>query len=169
MYVIFLQVEKVPLQMCNVRDTSCVCVMLSTAMTVLCQWCLNEYGALVEWYWWSKIKMRGENPVPGPLHPLKFPPGLAWGWTQASTLWRQQLICWPIAQSFSETHNVRFTKVCRWWVLYHIDIFVNCNWVVTRWQKYSIYLHTNNTKNDTKQYIEQHNNFGRVRAVPRLG
>ena len=25
------------------------------------------------------------------------------------------------------------------------DIFVNCNWVVTRWQKYSTHLHTNNT------------------------
>jgi hypothetical protein len=26
-----------------------------------------------------------------------------------------------------------------------IDIFVNCNWVTTRWQLYSTYLHTNNT------------------------
>jgi hypothetical protein len=26
-----------------------------------------------------------------------------------------------------------------------LDIFVNCNWVVTRWQKYSTHLHTNNT------------------------
>ena len=25
------------------------------------------------------------------------------------------------------------------------DIFVNCNWVVTRWQKYSTHLHSNNT------------------------
>jgi len=24
-------------------------------------------------------------------------------------------------------------------------IFVNCNWVVTRWQKYNTHLHTNNT------------------------
>jgi len=32
-----------------------------------------------------------------------------------------------------------------------IDIFVNCNWFVTRWQQYSTHLHTNNTKNDTKQ------------------
>ena len=31
------------------------------------------------------------------------------------------------------------------------DIFVNCSWVDTRWQKYSTYLHTNNTYNDTKQ------------------
>jgi len=27
----------------------------------------------------------------------------------------------------------------------NIDIFVNCNWVDTRWQKYSTHLHTNNT------------------------
>ena len=39
------------------------------------------------------------------------------------------------------------------------DIFFNCNWFVTRWQ----YTFTH------KQYIEQHNNFGRVQAVPRLG
>ena len=26
-----------------------------------------------------------------------------------------------------------------------LDIFVNCNWVVIRWQQYSTHLHTNNT------------------------
>jgi hypothetical protein len=36
-----------------------------------------------------------------------------------------------------------------------IDIFVNCNWVVTRWQKYSTHLHTNNIHNDTKQTIHR--------------
>jgi hypothetical protein len=35
-----------------------------------------------------------------------------------------------------------------------IDIFVNCNWVDTRWQQYSTHLHANNTQNDTI------NNFG---------
>jgi hypothetical protein len=40
-------------------------------------------------------------------------------------------------------------------------IFVNCNWVDTRWQQYSTHLHTNNTYNNII-------NFGRVRAVPRL-
>jgi hypothetical protein len=56
------------------------------------------------------------------------------------------------------------------------DIFVNCNWVATWWQLYSTHLHTNNTQNGKKQiYIEkhknweQHKNFGRVRAVSRLG
>ena len=29
------------------------------------------------------------------------------------------------------------------------NIFVNCNWVVTRWQQYSTYLHTNNTQYNT--------------------
>ena len=36
-----------------------------------------------------------------------------------------------------------------------IDIFVNCNWVVTRWQQYSTHLHTNNIQNDTKQTIHR--------------
>jgi hypothetical protein len=35
-----------------------------------------------------------------------------------------------------------------------IDIFVNCNWVDTRWQWYSTHLHTNNTQDNTI------NNFG---------
>ena len=30
-------------------------------------------------------------------------------------------------------------------LLYTFDIFVNCNWVNTRWQWYSTHLHTNNT------------------------
>jgi len=37
--------------------------------------------------------------------------------------------------------------VCRSLIIY--DIFVNCNWVVTRWQYYSTHLHTNNTKDNT--------------------
>jgi hypothetical protein len=47
-------------------------------------------------------------------------------------------------------------------VLFDIfDVFVNCNWVVTRWQQYSTHLHTNSTQKKTieqhkKQYIEQH-------------
>jgi hypothetical protein len=28
-----------------------------------------------------------------------------------------------------------------------IDIFINCNWVDTRWQQYSTHLHTNSTQN----------------------
>jgi len=58
------------------------------------------------------------------------------------------------------------------------DVFVNCNWVATRWHYYSTHLHTHtharthtHTKHRTtqnKQYIEQHKNFGRMRAVPYL-
>ena len=32
---------------------------------------------------------------------------------------------------------------------YLLDIFVNCNWVDTRWRQYSTQLHTNNTENNT--------------------
>jgi len=42
-----------------------------------------------------------------------------------------------------------------------IDIFVNCSWVDTHWQKYSTHLQTNNTQNNTI-------NLGRVWTVPRL-
>jgi len=46
-------------------------------------------------------------------------------------------------------------------------ILVNCNWVVTRWQH--IYTQTIHRTTQNKQYIEKHNHFGIVRAVPRLG
>jgi len=36
------------------------------------------------------------------------------------------------------------------------DTFVNCNWVVTRWQQYSTHLHTNNTQNNANNDLEQH-------------
>jgi hypothetical protein len=37
--------------------------------------------------------------------------------------------------------------------LYHSIwyVFVNCKWVVTRWQLYNTNLHINNTQNDTKK------------------
>jgi len=35
-----------------------------------------------------------------------------------------------------------------WYMKWH-DIFVNCNWVDTRWQQYSTHIHTNNTQNNT--------------------
>jgi hypothetical protein len=35
------------------------------------------------------------------------------------------------------------------------DIFVNCNWVDTRWQQYSTHLHTNSTQNKKKKKKEQ--------------
>ena len=39
---------------------------------------------------------------------------------------------------------------CLWY-----DIFVNCKWVVTRWQLCNTHLHTNNTQNDSKQTIRR--------------
>ena len=45
-----------------------------------------------------------------------------------------------------------------------IDIFVNCNWVNTRWQWYSTHLYANNTQNNinnnwtTQITTVQHNN-----------
>ena len=48
------------------------------------------------------------------------------------------------------------------------DIFVNCNWVIARWQYCSTHLHTdkNNVHNNRTTQITT--NLARVRAVPRL-
>jgi hypothetical protein len=61
--------------------------------------------------------------------------------------------------------NMKYDMCMIWY-----DIFVNCNWVVTRWQKYSTHLHKNNTQNDTKQTIcRTTQQFWKSEAVPRLG
>jgi hypothetical protein len=60
------------------------------------------------------------------------------------------------------------------WVWY--EIFVNCKWVATR-DSCTIHIYTQTIHRTTqnKQYIvqhkiwEQYKNFGKVRAVPRLG
>jgi len=44
----------------------------------------------------------------------------------------------------------------------------NCSWVATRWQQYSIPLHTNSTQNDTKQYIEQQKFWKSASRAPPL-
>jgi len=56
------------------------------------------------------------------------------------------------------------------YILVFNDIYVNCSWVATRWQQCSTHLYTKSTQNDTKQTIHRTTQqFGRVRAVPRLG
>jgi len=60
-----------------------------------------------------------------------------------------------------------------WYMLWY-DIFVNYNWIETRWQSYNTHIHTNNTENDTKQtihrttqkYIEQHKNLEECGPCP---
>jgi hypothetical protein len=49
------------------------------------------------------------------------------------------------------------------------DIFVNCNWVATRWQQYSTRLRKNDTQNDTKQTIYRPTQkFWKSAGVPHL-
>ena len=49
------------------------------------------------------------------------------------------------------------------------DMFINCNWVVTRWQQYSTHLHTTiHRTTQNKQYIEQHNSLGECGPCPVL-
>jgi hypothetical protein len=35
--------------------------------------CVNEYGALVEWYWQGKTEFLGEKSVPVPLYSAQIP------------------------------------------------------------------------------------------------
>jgi len=39
------------------------------------------------------------------------------------------------------------------------DIFVNCDWVDTRWQQYSTCLHTNKTQNNTVRQNTQNKTY----------
>jgi hypothetical protein len=86
-------------------------------------------------------------------------------WTKSAPLrqtrhtWRHgttNVVIWDVTRREASLHMTLY------------DIFDNCNWVATQWQQLSTHLRTNSTQNDTKQYIEQHKNLGRARAVPRL-
>jgi hypothetical protein len=48
-------------------------------------------------------------------------------------------------------------------IWYDIDIFVNCNWVDTRWQQYSTHLHTNSTQNDIMKQNTQNGTYITIR------
>jgi len=50
------------------------------------------------------------------------------------------------------------------------DVFVNCNWVATRWQQYSTHLHTHTIHRTTqnKQYIENKNFWKSAGRAPSL-
>jgi len=67
-------------------------------------------------------------------------------------------LCSRLSHSARKAHAPYCTRIV---VCVDRYIFVNCNWVATRWQQYSTHLHTNNTQNDTI-------NLRTVRAVPRL-
>jgi hypothetical protein len=45
------------------------------------------------------------------------------------------------------------------------NIFVNCNWVDTRWQLYSTHLHTNSTQNNTMKQNTQNGTYINVRIL----
>jgi len=44
-------------------------------------------------------------------------------------------------------------------------IFVNCNWVDTRWQKDSTLLRTNNTQNNTMKHNTQNGTYITIRIL----
>jgi hypothetical protein len=56
------------------------------------------------------------------------------------------MLIWSLKLKAAEEKNISI-------MWYDIYVFVNCNWVATRWQQYSTYLQTKNTQNDTKQTI----------------
>ena len=86
---------------------------------------------------------------------------------------RMHSYSFPLPTSSSSLPSIAYFLVC--FFLCHIlliwyDIFVNYNWVVTGGSStVHIYTQTIHRTIQDKQYIEQQNNFGGVRAVPRLG
>jgi hypothetical protein len=53
--------------------------------------CMNEYGALVEWYWQGKTEVLGEKPVTVPLFPPQIWNEVAWDRTRFSAVWDRRL------------------------------------------------------------------------------
>ena len=73
--------------------------------------------------------------------------------------------------NYSRSHRgAAWLKIQFFWQFFldiDIDIFVNCNWVDTRWQQYSTHLHAR-THTHTQSTQNNTINLGRVRAVPRV-
>ena len=44
-------------------------------------------------------------------------------------------------------------------------IFINCNWVDTRWQQYSTHLHTNSTQNNTNNNRTANRSSGQIMNI----
>jgi hypothetical protein len=59
--------------------------------------CMNEYGALVEWYWQGKTEVMGGKPVTVPLCPPQISHGLTWDGTLVSAVRGRQLTPWASA------------------------------------------------------------------------
>jgi hypothetical protein len=45
------------------------------------------------------------------------------------------------------------------------DIYVNCNWIDTRWQQYSTHLHTKSTQNNTMRQNTQNSTYITIRIL----
>jgi hypothetical protein len=77
-------------------------------------------------------------------------------------------ICWTLEERCLYSNSYILISAVAGIMIWN-DIFVNCNWVATRWQQYSTHIHTNITENDTTQKIHRTTQkLGRARAVPRL-
>jgi hypothetical protein len=59
---------------------------------------MNEYGAVVEWYWRGKTEVLGENPVSATLCQPQIPHKPAWDRSRPSATRCQQLTAWTMAQ-----------------------------------------------------------------------
>jgi hypothetical protein len=60
---------------------------------------MNEYVAMVEWYWQGKLKYWGKKPVPVQLCPPQILYGLTWDRNWASAVEDRPLTAWTMAQS----------------------------------------------------------------------
>ena len=76
-----------------------------------------------------------------------FTPSCLFTYSVAASCSHAAVMFWIVSGSFPHLlHSSSVFGCFKIYLLYDIfDIFVNCNWVVTRWQQYSTHLHTNNT------------------------
>ena len=91
---------------------------------------MNEYWALVEWYWQWKTKVLGEEPSPMPLRPPQIRRRVAWHWTQSSTMRGRPLTTWALAwpfhlfvdnhslSSFRTLHCMKWYDVHKWLIMH---------------------------------------------------
>jgi len=90
---------------------------------------MNEYGAMVEWYWQGKTAVPGEKDIIVLLCPPQSPHGLAWHQAHACTVtgwwWiasAHGLTPCGLDMAFISHMNIIFTQTNQW--LIHMEIMV---------------------------------------------
>jgi hypothetical protein len=80
---------------------------------------MNEYGALVEWYWQGKTEVLGEKTVPVPLCPPQISHRLTWDRTLASAVSGRRLTVLTHGVAFCRRSDRQISEA---WMMFTVNV-----------------------------------------------